>query len=74
VQHAGNAWGEGVAARSGILLRESRVVLKGAGVCVFVQSCSADLVIVASHFTGSHGDVVVHGRTGFNNERAQSPV
>ena len=37
VQHAGNAWGEGVAARPGNLLRESGVVLKGAGVCVCVQ-------------------------------------
>ena len=37
VQHAGNAWGEGVLARPGILLRLSRFVLKGAGVCVFLQ-------------------------------------
>ena len=37
VQPVGNAWGEGVAAWLGILLRECGVVLQGAGVCAFVQ-------------------------------------
>ena len=37
VQHAGNSWGEGVAARPKILLRESGVVLQGTVVCTFAQ-------------------------------------
>ena len=37
VQSVGNSGGAVVVARLGILLRECGVVLKGAGVCVFVQ-------------------------------------
>ena len=37
VQHAGNAGGEVVAARLGIMLRECGIVLRGAGLCVCSQ-------------------------------------
>ena len=37
VQSAGNACGEGVAARPEILLRECGVALQGAVVCAFVE-------------------------------------
>ena len=74
VQHVRNAWSGGVAARPGILVCESAVVLKGAGVCVLYSSCGADLDIMASHSTGGQGDVVVKGLDGFTNERAQSPA
>ena len=37
VQHARNVWGEVVAARLGIMIREYGVVLQDAGVCACVQ-------------------------------------